>query len=1655
MCDSIANGGYIPAPSQPCPPANVIIASNVLNTNGNVIAGNIISQDGTFTGNLYVVGQIVGNIIYSSINISGTANISTLQAGTVQGGIFFGNGSGLSNLNASNLSGPASLTNLYVTNSVTTTNISFQNAILSTNLPVFNNAQGTWGSSANVSKITVDQYGRVSNASNVAITSSQWTTIHANVAYGNGVSIGTLSDPPPGSNLYVLGTANVTSLNVSDTLSVNGAFISNATNTSFLFDTLTIPYINTLNILAQGTSNMNVLNVTSLFANSATVFGPMTLNVLGTSNLNIVLGQAYFGNGAGLSNLNASNLSFGVINSSLVYGNTLSNIQFSNIVGLLPNTISNLNASNLTFGVINSSLVYGNTLSNIQFSNIVGLLPNTISNLNASNLTFGVINSSLVYGNTLSNIQFSNIVGLLPNTISNLNASNLAFGVINSALIYGNTISNIQVSNITGYVTGNVLSNLNASNLAFGIVNSALIYGNALSNIAGSNVTGNVAQATLALVVSQASQPNITSVGTLTSLTVSGTTSSGTFSGSGSGLTNVPGSSVTGVVASATTAQVVSQASQPNITSVGTLTSLSVIGTVFAGTFSGSGASLTNVPASSIDGTVATAQSVVTSAQPNITSVGTLTGLSVQGLLVASNGSAISNINAANVSLGTLSTSVFPTSGATAGTYGSSANVSQVTVDQYGRVTSVSNVGFTATSQWTNVNGNVAYGYGVSIGTISNPPNGSNLYVLGTATFTNIAGNGSSISSLNSSNLVGNVANATVALVVSQAAQPNITSVGTLTSLNVSGSSNTATLVTPTANVGTLNVGQISNLFSLTTNVVASIANVGTLNVLSISNLNSLTTNLVAATANVGTLNVLSISNLNSLTTNLTATTANVGTLNVVQISNLSSLTTNLTAVTANVGTLNVLSVANLSSLTTNLVATTANVGILNVISISNLNSLTTNLVASVANVVTLNVGQISNLSSLTTNLVATTANVGTLNVRVISNLSSLTTNLISTTANVGTLNVITISNLNSLTTNLIATRANIATLNVTSLVSTNDIFAGPVRVGRGANLVSTDTVLGANVLLNDPGAYDTAIGYQSMQNATPSVGYDTALGTNTLQSDTGPGYNVAIGAQAMISSAPAQGQDVAIGFSSMQSDTGAGYNTAVGTYSMQNSNPGSGNDVAVGYYAMYNDHGPGYNTALGAEAMQSANPSGGYDVAVGWQALQNDAGGFNTALGANAGQGITGGQYNTALGAGAGPYSSSLYNTTSIGANAQPTVSNVAVFPYGINVGINTGAPGSSLEIQGNLYVSNALTTTNVVANRANLATLNVTSVEIVSNLTISSNIVPNSSGNTYIQGNVVVSGNVYTSLGELGAGGGYYLSLPSNIAVQSGYNGPIYGTAYPLSIGLSNGFTINGTSTLIKITPNGNLKFSQPGPYILNAVFNSSDNITGLAVGSNVADIHGQDQGYLYRYTTFVSQNPTEVITIPINVANTALYYYLDLFKVDQGTIYSSNTGSGGTYLTITPLTGGGLATGGPGGTPGTQWISSGSNIYFPNSVGVGAVNPAYNLDVVGDIHATGNVYSAQRVVTNQSVTYTANALDYYIGVNGTGVTVNLPQGSTLPIGKTYVIKDESGNAAVNHITIAPYSGNLIDGQTSLTMVVNYLAVTILWTGARWSIV
>jgi hypothetical protein len=342
--------------------------------------------------------------------------------------------------------------------------------------------------------------------------------------------------------------------------------------------------------------------------------------------------------------------------------------------------------------------------------------------------------------------------------------------------------------------------------------------------------------------------------------------------------------------------------------------------------------------------------------------------------------------------------------------------------------------------------------------------------------------------------------------------------------------------------------------------------------------------------------------------------------------------------------------------------------------------------------------------------------------------------------------------------------------------------------------------------------------------------------------------------------------------------------------------------------------------------------------------------------------------------------------------------------------VSILTGAaPTANLHVQGNIFASNALQTTNVVTSN-----INVSYTANVANLVVTSNILSGPAGNTYLSGNLVVSGNVFTSLGTpLGEGGSLYYSLASNYTPPI-YTGVLYGQALALSLGP---FNEQGSSSLVSRSANGNFRFNKPGIYNVRAVFlTTQDNITGIGIGSNVADVTTArtDQTYVYRYTTFVTQNPTEIFDIQFYVGSTTAYYYVDLFAVDAPTLKPTSDPLGGSWLSIGPLQ------------------------------GSGGSGPPVTISTLG------------AVVTGRTTSYGAGAGDYYIGMSN-GQTVNLPIGSSLTAGKQYIIKDESGLAGTfvgYRVTVAASAPNLIDGQDSVILALNYGAINVIWTGSFWSI-
>ena len=190
------------------------------------------------------------------------------------------------------------------------------------------------------------------------------TNVIATRFYGDGGFLSNIASggfTQPLANLAVSNSVTTTNL-VSTSLVVTGAMTSNVSNTTLFYDTLTIPYVNTLQLTAPsiisigGVSSFSNLIVSNLQVtntlNASNLFGAANLTTLNVSTLaattaNIttlnVTGAVTFsnvsGNGAGLTSLNASNITTGILSSVRIYGNTLSNIQSSNITQPLANLV--------------------------------------------------------------------------------------------------------------------------------------------------------------------------------------------------------------------------------------------------------------------------------------------------------------------------------------------------------------------------------------------------------------------------------------------------------------------------------------------------------------------------------------------------------------------------------------------------------------------------------------------------------------------------------------------------------------------------------------------------------------------------------------------------------------------------------------------------------------------------------------------------------------------------------------------------------------------------------------------------------------------------------------------------------------------------------------------------------------------------------------------------------------------------------------------------------------------------------------------------------------------------------------------------------------------------------------------------------------------
>ena len=749
------------------------------------IYNTIVNIDGV--SQLHDAYSLVGSTItFDSAPSNGAVIEVLILATTAVGGTPGGSNTQVQYNNDGNFGGSAGLT----FNSTTT-------LLTSNNLVVSSSANLGSVSNVTITGGTTGQYLQTDGAGNLS-----WSTVvsgstsnisngnsNVNIATANGnVTISSAGNSNvvvvTGTGINVAGTINVTgNANIGNIGATNGVFTNVSGNGSALTSitganiTGEVAYAATANSVAvanvSGIGNIatvnldgnssNILYGNGVFATAPVTYGNSNVatflanfgsNTLTTTG-NVTVGNI-IGNGQALTGINGSNVT-GQVANALVAGTVYTNAQ-PNITSV--GTLTDLNVSgNAVFGgnlTVDGNLVYVNVTDLSVEDPIIQLQtgPNAAAPTSNSGKDVG---TALNYYDTSAKIAFMG-----------WDVSNAEFGFGNTVSISGEVVTFTSYGNIrAGYFIGN------GSQLT-GITSAA--YANYIAN-GTSNVSIPVADGNINL--SASGNANVVVV-TGSGINVSGTiTTSGSggnlsganyvianyFSGSGNNLSNIQAANISGTVANSNYslyAGTVLTNAQPNITSVGTLSSLTVTGNLSAGNanlgnlttsnfFSGNGSLLSSLTGANITGQVANALvagTVYTAAQPNITSVGLLTALSV----------------GPNSSITLTGTSGYVKANSIQGTDGVNA-----IYPAYSGVTGA--VGIT---------GNLTVGIGIA----------ANITANGNVTANYFIGNGSSLTSIAGANVTGQVANATVAGTVYTNAQPNITSVGTLSNLTSNGTIN-------------------------------------------------------------------------------------------------------------------------------------------------------------------------------------------------------------------------------------------------------------------------------------------------------------------------------------------------------------------------------------------------------------------------------------------------------------------------------------------------------------------------------------------------------------------------------------------------------------------------------------------------------------------------------------------------------------------------------------------------------------------------------------------------------------------------------------------------------------------------------------------------
>ena len=129
--------------------------------------------------------------------------------------------------------------------------------------------------------------------------------------------------------------------------------------------------------------------------------------------------------------------------------------------------------------------------------------------------------------------------------------------------------------------------------------------------------------------------------------------------------------------------------------------------------------------------------------------------------------------------------------------------------------------------------------------------------------------------------------------------------------------------------------------------------------------------------------------------------------------------------------------------------------------------------------------------------------------------------------------------------------------------------------------------------------------------------------------------------------------------------------------------------------------------------------------------------------------------------------------------------------------------------------------------------------------------------------------------------------------------------------------------------------------------------------------------------------------------------------------------------------------------GGQLGSTVITAGTGI---------SVTPGANTITIA---ATGTTTLHYTSVNHAASPYTVLAADDFIGVDSSGGVVSILLPNAPATGRVYTIKDSTGSAATNNITVTTVGGAVnIDGATSFVLNTNYEAIDVLFDGSTFQV-